>query len=125
MPIYKMYTIGQTYSSNTNLILSAIRSPCSPDYFDIFISYFHIIFSFYRKTHLRCISSVLLYYNRKYNANILDVCHRLILLVYAKECLGRIYILDVCQGQIYSRLIPKIVWAEFILCSCVLVVLQQ
>ena len=92
---------------------------------DIFILYCHLIFAFHCKTHLRCISSVLLYYNRKYNANILDVCHRLNLLVYAKECLGRIYILDVCQGQIYSPLIPKSVWAEFILCSCVLVVLQQ
>ena len=39
--------------------------------------YFHYIFSFHRKTHLRCISSVLLHYNCKINANIQDVYHRL------------------------------------------------
>ena len=38
--------------------------------------YFHYIFSFHRKTHLRCISSVLLHYNCKINANIQDVYHR-------------------------------------------------
>ena len=43
---------------------------------DIFILYFHFIFSFHRKTHLRCISSVLLHYNCKINANIQDVYHR-------------------------------------------------
>ena len=43
---------------------------------DIFILYFHFIFSFHRKTHLRCISSVLLHYNCNINANIEDVYHR-------------------------------------------------
>ena len=43
---------------------------------DNFILYFHYIFSFHRKTHLRCISSVLLHYNCKINANIQDVYHR-------------------------------------------------
>ena len=43
---------------------------------DMFILYFHFIFSFHCKTHLRCISSVLLHYNCKINANIQDVYHR-------------------------------------------------
>ena len=43
---------------------------------DIFILYCHLIFAFHRKTHLRCISSVLLHYNCKINANIEDVYHR-------------------------------------------------
>ena len=43
---------------------------------DIFILYCHLIFAFHRKTHLRCISSVLLHYNCKINANIQDVYHR-------------------------------------------------
>ena len=42
----------------------------------ISILYFHYIFPFHRKTHLRCISSVLLNYNCKINANIQDVYHR-------------------------------------------------
>ena len=43
---------------------------------DIFILYCHLIFAFHRKTHLRCITSVLLHYNCKINANIQDVYHR-------------------------------------------------
>jgi len=43
---------------------------------DIFILYCHLIFAFHRKTHLRCISSVLLHYNCKINTNIQDVYHR-------------------------------------------------
>ena len=43
---------------------------------DNFILYFHYIFSFHRKTHLRCISSVLLHYNCKINASIKDVYYR-------------------------------------------------
>ena len=40
------------------------------------VLYFHFIFAFHRKTHLRCISSVLLHYDCKINANIQDVYHR-------------------------------------------------
>ena len=70
----------------------------------ISILYFHYIFSFHRKTHLRCISSVLLHYNRKINANILDVCQGQIYSFIAQECLGRIYKYNV---HIWTRCMPR------------------
>ena len=44
-----------------------------------------------QQDHHRCISSVLPHYNRKYNVYILDVCQGQIYSFNAKECLGRIY----------------------------------
>ena len=92
-------------------------SPCSPgniDFFtcwrqfyrktsfDIFISYFHFIFSFHRKTHLRCISSILLHYNCKINANIQDVYRRTNLERARKGRLQLVFMLSQFSHQVLA-----------------------
>ena len=85
--ILALYTQNIAHGKKNDLRINAVYSGClvvwvgdhhlpQDTSFDIFISYFHFIFSFHRKTHLRCISSVLLHYNCKINANIQDVYHR-------------------------------------------------
>ena len=70
---------------------------------DIFILYCHLIFAFHRKTHLRCISSVLLHYNCKINANIQDVYHRPNLERAPKGRLPLVYIRNQTQFSYIDR----------------------